>query len=219
MDTLNRDDIKGLFPMLEDTFARKKEYLIELDSIMGDADLGLTMFAAFLAAHKEVETIETQDIGRLFVQAGAAMAKAAPSTMGTLMATGFMRGGKAVKGIHDLGLTDLSLFFDAFVEGLMERGKAKPGDKTVIDSLHPAAQALREAAECGSSLASAFEKALTAAEDGLESTKDMTAQHGRAAYYREKSRDRQDAGAVVGKMIVQTFKEMIDSKETRGDHT
>ncbi len=78
------------------------------------------------------------------MKAGMLMAKAAPSTMGTLMGTGFMRGGKAVSGTDEISTTDLAEFFQAFVTGIMERGKAKPGEKTIIDSLKPAADFTRK---------------------------------------------------------------------------
>jgi len=133
------------------------------------------------------------------------MAKAAPSTMGTLMGTGFMRGGKAVKEKTELSLADMAAFWRAFVEGLMERGKAKPGDKTILDSLDPAASALEKAAAAGKSLGEGFAEALSASEEGLEKTKAMAAQVGRMAYNQEKSRDKIDPGAVVGVLIIKTF--------------
>jgi dihydroxyacetone kinase-like protein len=137
------------------------------------------------------------------MKAGMTMAKSAPSTMGTLVATGFMRGGKVLSGKQELDAADLAEFFRAFVQGLMERGTAKPGDKTIIDSLHPAAEAL--AAEKDGGLKKALAAALAAAEEGLESTKEMIAQHGRVAYYKEQSLGKVDPGATVGVYIVQGF--------------
>ena len=79
---------------------------------------------------------------------GMTIARTAPSTMGTLVATGFMSGGKAVGGASALGRKEMAAFFDAFVAGIMQRGKSKPGEKTIVDVLHPAAQAFKEAADC-----------------------------------------------------------------------
>jgi len=125
--------------------------------------------------------------------------------MGTLVATGFMSGGKAVSGSSSLGLKEMASFFEAFVAGIMQRGKSKPGEKTVVDVLHPAAQALKEAAAAGTGLSDAFLQFQKAAEEGLARTKDMIAQHGRVAYYQEQSKGKEDPGAVAARYIVQGF--------------
>ncbi|GHV78102.1 DAK2 domain-containing protein [Spirochaetia bacterium] len=207
--TLTLPDLKGLFAAMRDTMVRNRDYLIELDGVMGDGDLGLTMSNAFSAAATDTAALEEPDPGKVFIKGGMAMAKAAPSTMGTLMGTGFMRGGKAVKEKTALELADMAVFWRSFVEGLMERGKAKPGDKTVLDSLDPAAAALEKAAAEGKSLTEGFKAALGAAEEGVEKSKAMVAQFGRAAYYQEKSRDKIDPGAVVGCLLIKTFSDFI----------
>jgi dihydroxyacetone kinase-like protein len=175
---------------------------------MGDGDLGLTMSSAFTAA-AETAAMEETDLGKVFTKSGMAMAKAAPSTMGTLMATGFMRGGKAVKEKTSLGLADMALFWRSFVAGIMERGKAKPGDKTIVDALEPAAAALEQAAAEVKSLRGGFAEAAAAAAAGCERTKTMAAQFGRMAYNQEKSRDKIDPGAVVGSLLIKTFSDVI----------
>ncbi|MFP4329194.1 MAG: dihydroxyacetone kinase subunit DhaL [Spirochaetaceae bacterium] len=191
---------------LREIMEENKEYLIELDGVMGDGDLGLTMRKCFVTADDQLSSSEETDVGKFFMKAGMTIAGAAPSTMGTLVGTGFMRGGKAVAGKESLGSSDLAAFFAAFVQGLMERGKAKPGEKTIIDSLNPVAEAIEGA---GDDPATALEAGLEAAQQGLEATKEMVAQHGRAAYYQEQSKGRQDPGATVGVMIVRGFKEGV----------
>ena len=79
---------------------------------------------------------------------GMTIARAAPSTMGTLVATGFMSGGKAVMGTAALGGTEMAAFFEAFTAGIMQRGKSKPGEKTIVDVLLPASQALERGGLC-----------------------------------------------------------------------
>lgn len=203
MDSLSRDDVRQIMHGLRSLMEEKKDDLVELDAVMGDGDLGLTMAKAFVSADEEIQSGGEEDIGKIFMKAGMTMAKSAPSTMGTLIATGFMRGGKAVSGKQELGTADLAEFFRAFVQGLMDRGKAKPGDKTIIDSLQPAAEAL--AAEKDGGLKKALAAALEAADAGLEATKEMIAQHGRVAYYKEQSLGKVDPGATVGVYIVQGF--------------
>ena len=203
MRALGKDDAKKILQNLKQLFSDNKDFLVELDGRMGDGDLGLTMSKAFTAAADELADTPEADVGKIFMKAGMLMAKAAPSTMGTLMATGFMRGGKAISGKSEISVPDLADFFQAFVNGIMERGKAKPGEKTIIDALKPAADALADATE--ENIASALQKALGAAEEGLESTKDMIAQHGRIAYYKEQSKGHEDPGATAGVILIKGF--------------
>jgi len=215
-------DIKLLMNNLKEVMLSNKEKLIELDGIMGDGDLGLTMAKAFSVASDEVSALfpdlkdgtatEEADIGKIFIKAGMAMAKAAPSTMGTLMGTGFMRGGKAVREKAELSIHDMAVFWRAFVEGLEERGKSKPGDKTIIDSLDPAASALESAASAGRSLKEGFAGAAAAAEAGVENARTMTAQCGRLAYNQEKSKTLIDPGTVVGFLLIKSFADYISAE-------
>jgi dihydroxyacetone kinase-like protein len=196
-------DVKNLFMRLKETMLANKDHLIEIDGIMGDGDLGLTMVNAFSAASDGFP--EESDLGKIFAKAGMAMAKAAPSTMGTLMGSGFMRGGKAVKEKTELGIAEMAQFWRALVEGMSERGKAKPGDKTIIDSLDPVAAALENAAALKKSLQAGFADAVAAAEKGMENTRTMEAQFGRLAYNQEKAKTLIDPGSVVGVLLVKTF--------------
>ena len=207
MEALEKESILGILLNLKNTMIENRDYLVELDGRMGDGDLGLTMSKGFSAAYDELKETEETDIGMILVKAGMIIAKTAPSTMGTLLGTGFMRGGKAIKGKTEIAPPDLALFFQDFVQGLMDRGKAQPGDKTIIDSIKPAADALKMSA--GEGFKPALEAACKAAEAGLEATKEMIAQHGRIAYYKEKSRGHQDPGATVGVLMIKVFAETV----------
>ena len=187
-----------------------RDHLIELDSVIGDGDLGLTMTKAFAAADDHLAASDETDIGKLFSQAGMAMAKAAPSTMGTLVATGFMRGGKAVRGKTALEPGDVAAFFRAFADGVMERGKTKPGEKTIVDVLDPVATALAEGAAAGGDLASLAKVAREACEAGLLAAKGMMSQHGKAAIYREQTIGKPDPGATAGAFVVEGFAAVLE---------
>lgn len=204
VNALRKDDVLKILHALSVLMEENKQHLIDLDSAMGDGDLGLTMARAFSAADAESANSDETDLGKILMKAGMAMARAAPSTMGTLIATGFMRGGKAVAGAAEITTPDLAAFFQAFVSGIMERGKAKPGEKTIIDCMMPAAEALTAAGSM--EIGPALDRALAAAEAGLEATKDMVARHGRVAYYGEQSRGKQDPGATVGVLILKGFR-------------
>lgn len=217
MDSIRREDLAPLFARLREVFVAQRDFLIDLDGKVGDSDLGLTMNKAFSAASESVATNVAEPIGRTLQLAGMAMAKAAPSTMGTLMATGFMRAGKALESAPAIGTAEMALFWSAFLAGVAERGKAKPGEKTVIDVLAPLAASL--AASPADSLADslggqatlpdALKKAAQAAAAGLEATKGMIAQHGKAACFQEKTLGLQDAGATVAFLIAETFSAFV----------
>ena len=204
--TANIQTVTEILTALGRKMSENKELLIDLDSRMGDGDLGLTMSRGFTAAAEMTPAEGETDIGRFLAKVGMEMSRVAPSTMGTLMATGFMRGGKALKGQDTLSVETLRLFFKAFVEGMMERGKSKRGEKTIIDVLGPAADALEQE---HADVPSAMQAALAAAREGLEATKQMVACHGRAAYYQEKSLGHQDSGATAGLLLMEGFAEVL----------
>ncbi len=197
MQAITKTDLPALFVRLRDVMLANRERLIDLDGKVGDSDLGLTMPKAFAAASEVVSANATDGIGRTIQLAGMAAAKAAPSTMGTLVATGLMRGGKALDGVEAMGTAEMSRFWAAFLAGVMERGKARRGDKTVVDALGPVADALAASAAAGATLDAALEDAARAAALGLAATKGMMAQHGKAACFREKTIGLEDAGATV----------------------
>ena len=209
MTSLGIQDIRSIVSGIANLMTEKKEELIRLDGAMGDGDLGLTMEKGFTAAREEADRAEEHDLGKFLMKIGAAIARAAPSTMGTLVATGFMSGGKAVTGSTQLGGTEMAAFFEAFTGGIMQRGKSKPGEKTIVDVLLPASQALGTAVASGEDLAVAFRKLREAAAEGREQAKEMIAQHGRLAYYQEQSRGRDDPGAVACTYILQGFCDYI----------
>jgi dihydroxyacetone kinase-like protein len=206
MDRIGRTELIALFQNLRDVFVERRDFLIELDGRLGDSDLGITMNKGFNAACEWVEANASEDVGKTITSAGMAVAKAAPSTMGTLTATGLMRGGKALAGRDSLRTEDVYIFWQAFRDGVVERGKAKPGDKTLLDVLNPIVASLERSVQQGAPLAVALGAATAAAQEGLEATKAMKAQHGKAAVYQEKSIGHQDAGATVGYFIIDAMR-------------
>lgn len=199
-------DTRYIVKLLDETqklMVKNRDYLIELDGVVGDSDLGLTMSDGFKAAYEKIADIKETDIGKMLYTAGKEMARAVPSTMGTLMASGFMESGKQLKGKEELDNTDIVLLFQAYLEGVMNRGKAKVGDKTFLDGLHPAVEAMKQAIEEGKSLNLAANKAYEAAREGFEHTTTMIAVHGRAATRGEASRTLHDPGAAVAVLMME----------------
>ncbi|OJU09374.1 MAG: Dak phosphatase, partial [Caulobacterales bacterium 68-7] len=195
MDRIDRVELTTLFRQLRSLFESQREALIVLDGQFGDSDLGITMSKGFAAASEAMDAAGAEGIGKSLQLAGMAFAKAAPSTMGTLTAGGIMRGGKALLAAEAIGTEEMHLFWAAFRDNIAERGKAQVGDKTIVDVLFPIADSLEQSAGQGAALGEALERAAEAAAAGLEATKTMIAQHGKAAAFQEKTLGHADAGA------------------------
>ncbi|CAM3115409.1 dihydroxyacetone kinase subunit L [Paracoccus nototheniae] len=209
MEKLTAHDIPVLFARLSEVFAEQKEALITLDGQVGDSDLGLTMAKGFAAADKAVAGLDDATIEAQLKTAGAAIARAAPSTMGTLMATGFLRGSAAANGCSELGTAEMAQFWSSFCDGVAQRGRAQVGDKTVLDVLHPIARTMEDQARAKAALPDALDSAHAEAVIALEATKDLVAQHGKAAAFQEKTRGIQDAGSTAAVILIEAMANFV----------
>ncbi|WP_315121086.1 dihydroxyacetone kinase subunit DhaL [uncultured Clostridium sp.] len=201
MESINIIQVKEILNKISEVMDESKDYLIELDSAMGDGDLGLTMSEGFRAIVEEMDKVEGKDIGAFIGKMGMVMGNTVPSTMGTLMATAMMKGGKAIKGLEKISLKDMVDFGYAAIDGIKMRGKAEVGDKTILDSIYPAVESLKKSYEKQLCFKEAFENAYDAAEIGVIMTKDMKSKFGRAAYYGEESIGKQDPGATAAMLL------------------
>ncbi|MCV6596646.1 MAG: dihydroxyacetone kinase subunit L [Mangrovicoccus sp.] len=209
MQQLGPVDLLGLFDRLAARFERERDALIALDSHVGDSDLGLTMAKGFAAARARVFELSDPSPAQIMQQAGAGLAQAAPSTMGTLMGTGFLRGGKAMAAHEVLDPAGFALFWRGFSDGVAARGKARLGDKTVLDVLDPIACAFESQAQARSDLPAASQAALEAAAQALDDSKSYMAQHGKAAAFREKTCGLQDAGGTVAWILADELHQAV----------
>lgn len=168
--------------------------LTELDQAVGDGDLGVT--ATKLAEALEVAAGGTVggDLGKFIAQTGMALNRAAPSTIGTLTAVALMQAGKAATGKQSLVAADLPVLLRAATEGIQARGKANLGDKTLLDVLHPATEALAAAVAAGQPLAAAGAAMLAAAREGRDRVTPLRNRIGRAGWLAERSEGKVDPG-------------------------
>lgn len=185
-------------------------YLTELDQAVGDGDLGVTAgkIADALAAHADESAGD--DLGRYLAGGGMAVNRVASSTMGTLLATALMRAGKEVKGKTVLDADNLSAMLTAARVGMQERGKAKLGDKTILDALEPAEATFKEAVSGGDGLHSAADRAIGAARAGLEAVTPLRSRIGRAGWVGERTEGKVDPGCALLIIIL----EALVGKET-----
>ena len=202
MDKILFEQLPELFASVGELFIEKKDELCEMDARLGDGDLGLTMSKGY-GSLPDLMRAEMEgaggDIGKLLMKAGMKMSSLVPSTMGFLMSTGVMEGGKALKGKTELDGAGLASYLTGFAAGVQKRGKCQTGQRTIYDSVFPAAQAAKAAAEANSeiSLAEVIQVALDAAKEGVEATKDMVPVFGKAAVHAAQCVGVADQGAVA----------------------
>jgi dihydroxyacetone kinase-like protein len=182
--------------------AEHKEMLTELDSAIGDADHGINMHRGMTAV---VTTLESENPGRpseLFKRTGMTLVSTVGGASGPLYGTAFLRMSATVGDAEELDGNDLAKMLRAALEGVVQRGKAVPGDKTMLDAFGPAVEALEAAIADGQPLARALDAAVRAAEEGRAKTIPMVARKGRASYLGERSAGHQDPGATSVTFLV-----------------
>ena len=169
--------------------------LNRLDGVAGDGDLGVTMTQAAEALRAIAPELEGQDLAAQLRRCGSEVARKAPSTCGTLLATGFLRAARVAGEPAESPAHRLARALEAAQAGIQERGKAAPGDRTLLDALAPAVAALQAAAAEGAALPDALDRAATAAAEGAEATRTMRARVGRAGWLADRAAGHVDAGA------------------------
>lgn len=209
-DKLTIQDIIGIFSEISLIIDENKDYLCELDGAIGDGDIGLTMSRGFQSVKDYMADEEFAEVGSLLFRSGMRFAESAPSTMGTLLASGLIKAGKASKGKKELNLQDFYEVLKEIEVGIMERGNAKVGDKTILDSLSPATASLEYSINNNVAMNEAFENAYKAAVKGMNDTVNMQSKHGRAGRYLEKSIGKIDPGATVGALFYKGIHEYVN---------
>lgn len=185
-----------------DVIAENKEYLTQLDSAIGDADHGINMDRGMQAVLGKVEGVPNGDIGGLLKTVGMTLVSTVGGAGGPLYGTLFLQFGTATAGKADLEPADWALALEKGVEGVQMRGKAEPGDKTMVDALIPARDAFRKAVDEGEAFPEALRRSAEAAEEGMKATIPWVARKGRASYLGERSAGHQDPGATSSYLLL-----------------
>jgi dihydroxyacetone kinase-like protein len=208
---LTTKEFVKIFDAWAAVMTEKKDYLINLDEVAGDGDLGLSMTDGFNAMQAYVnENNEIDDLGMLFYNAGKVMNVHASSSLGTLISSGFIEAGKAFKGKKEMSGCDIGIFLEAFQNGVINRGKAKVGEKTFLDGFDPAVQIMK-ANYSEDDVKLSLRKAAIAAQQGSASTVGMLACWGRAARRGEDSRQILDPGSVVASLFITALSDCLNS--------
>jgi dihydroxyacetone kinase-like protein len=189
-----------------------RDYLTQLDSAIGDADHGTNMDRGFKAVTEKLQNQSEMDIGSLLKLVGTTLVSTVGGASGPLYGTAFLRAGIATAGKRELYEADYVALLEAALEGVKARGKAQPGEKTMIDALTPALVAAREAEAKHLDLVEITRRTSEAAEAGMKATIPLLATKGRASYLGERSIGHQDPGATSSWLILKTLAEVYATR-------
>ena len=204
--SLSKDEVKEMLLLVADRIIAAEPELSEADRNLGDGDHGLGM-ARGMTAVKEKLAGDVESIEKAFSNTGMAMMSSMGGASGAIFGTLWRNGGKAIAGRDSFDAQSLADLIKAGLEGVMTRGGAKPGDKTMIDALHPAMVKALEVASLP--LNEAITAVATAAEAGKEASKAMIATMGRAKTLGEQSIGHPDAGACSVVVIFNAMRDFI----------
>jgi dihydroxyacetone kinase-like protein len=202
--SVSYDDAVALIRTFADVVAENKDHLTQLDSAIGDADHGINMNRGMQAALAAVEDQPHGDIGAMFKAIGMKLVSTVGGAGGPLYGTLFLQLGSKSVGKAEIEPADWAGMLSAAVDGVVARGKAELGDKTMVDALVPARDALTTALDEGATFADALRRSAAAAEDGVKATVPLVARKGRASYLGERSVGHQDPGATSSYLFLQT---------------
>ncbi|TMC16335.1 MAG: dihydroxyacetone kinase subunit L [Chloroflexi bacterium] len=202
-------DILRWLERIADVLHENAAYLTQLDSAIGDADHGINMDRGFTAVRAKFPTMATMDIATQLKTVGTTLVSTVGGASGPLYGTAFLRAGVAVAGKQQLGPADMVALLEAFLGGIVARGKAQPGEKTMVDALTPALAAAKEALNEGLPLKELSSRATQAAEEGMKATIPLLATKGRASYLGERSVGHQDPGATSSWLILRSLTEVV----------
>jgi phosphoenolpyruvate---glycerone phosphotransferase subunit DhaL len=203
--SVSYDDVVAWVRAFAAEAGANKEYLTQLDAAIGDGDHGINMNRGMSAVVGKLdESAGDQDIGALLKTVGMTLVSSVGGAGGPLYGTLFLQMGTAVAGKSELGPDDWAAALEAGIKGVEARGKAEPGDKTMIDALHPGLEALRSSLDGGASFEDALTASAEAAGQGMQDTIPLVARKGRASYLGERSAGHQDPGATSSHMLLET---------------
>ncbi len=188
--------------------AQNRDYLTELDAAIGDADHGANMDRGMTAAVAALDDAQPTSAGAVLTGVGMTLISTVGGASGPLFGTLFLRMGTTLGDLSEASSRELGGALRAGLEGVVARGKAELGDKTMVDALAPAADALDAAVGEGLSLAAAVARAGEAAATGRDATTPMLARKGRASYLGERSVGHQDPGATSVALLLEAASEL-----------
>ena len=202
MKTVDREGLLAWLRELHRVYTENREALTELDAAIGDADHGINMDRGFTAVAEAIEKNPPADMPAVLKTAAMVLIRTVGGASGPLYGTFFLRAAGACAGKTQLAANDVAALFGAGTRGVVDRGKAQAGDKTMVDVLLPAAAAMQYAAAGDGHMRAVLSAGVAAAEDAMHKTVDMQARKGRASYMGARSIGHQDPGATSAFLMI-----------------
>jgi dihydroxyacetone kinase-like protein len=199
------DQVRDWIRRFAEVIAESRMELVRLDTAIGDGDHGTNMDRGMKKAVEKLDGSDAGDIGADLKAVGMALVSSVGGAAGPLYGTLFLQMGSASAGKAELDLDGWIAAVEAGIKGVQTRGKAEPGDKTMLDALLPALEALRE----GGAVGEALERSAAAAEEGMKATIPLEARRGRASYLGPRSVGHQDPGATSSYLLLRTAAETL----------
>jgi dihydroxyacetone kinase, phosphoprotein-dependent, L subunit len=201
------DDVDLVLKTMARTIVDNADYFAQLDSVAGDGDFGYSLRNGFEVVVADYDTFDRSTIGALLKKFGFVMSGKVGGVSGPIWGTAFLRAAAAAGDRTELAPEDVIATLRASIAGIMQRGEASLGDKTLLDALVPAVDSLEasfaDPATAADHGVAAIQRAADVATKAAEDTKPMLAMRGRAAYTGERSRGSVDAGATAIGVILQ----------------
>ncbi|MBL5981072.1 hypothetical protein NAAC61_02690 [Petrotoga sp. 8T1HF07.NaAc.6.1] len=211
MKSINVKEYKEMILKIAEEIQNHKDYLCRIDAAIGDGDHGISMAKGFKKVEDKLRNSENlSTIAEVNKIVGLTLLQEIGGATGPLFSTIFLSFAKIAGDRKEVDLDLLSRMFTVAVADVCKLGKSKPGDKTLIDALKPAAEALSQATKDGLSIEEGVNMAYQSALTGVEATKEMTPKRGRARYLNDRAIGHQDAGATSISIMLKAMKEYLE---------
>lgn len=198
-----------ILTQISEQIQMEKEFLTELDNVIGDGDHGINMARGFKEVEKKLPDLTGKDIGTILKAVGMTLVSTVGGASGPLYGTAFLKASAAVGNKTEIDGGDFIAALEAAIGGIEMRGKAHEGEKTMLDALIPALNAMRKSYAESKDFKAALAQGVAAAEQGVEYTKTIIATKGRASYLGERSIGHQDPGATSSCLMLKVISRMI----------
>ncbi|HWJ68812.1 MAG TPA: dihydroxyacetone kinase subunit DhaL [Sphingobium sp.] len=206
MADINVGDVERAVKTTATTVLKNEHYFSDLDGLAGDGDFGTSLATGFRVIDADLPTLDKSAIGALLLKISMLVSKHVGGSSGPIWGTGFMKAAAVSKGKESVTLAEVADMLGAAVDGIMARGGAKLGDKTLLDALIPVHEVLKtHAANDAPDHGAALNDAAAAAEAAIDATRSFVAHRGRASQVGERSAGTPDPGIVAIAMILQDW--------------
>lgn len=198
----DKEKLLGILDKIITDIGENRQYLTELDNVIGDGDHGINMDRGFKAVAEQMPAYREMQVDEILIDVGKLLIRIVAGSSGPLYGSAFKKAGMTIKGKTEITMEDYLLMMDAAIAKIQDLGGAVCGEKTMLDSMIPAHNAIKTSYEASGDVKKAFAAGVAAAEAGVEYTKTIIATKGRAAYLGERSIGHQDPGATSYTIIL-----------------